>query len=556
MPENKRVFLEVNSSDIKIKELLGKDFLELTMRTVSSACPNRNGSWFTKEAQEKALATYNNKPVLGYFEGNDFVSHDGVWRNDPETGMQYWDTLGVKGERILGLIRSEDQKKVVYDEATGLYWTEITCALWTQYSYKQVKRLLHDAMKSKNGGGPVKNVSVEIDILDSEDAMVDGKMVEKINDYSLVGITILGSKNGVKVEPGIAGAGLSIRDFAAEQNYGAQCKSVMAAYALLSSEQKENQMEDNQDNEIKEAPVTDGAAPQGEGKNGEDPACESAGCGPCKEDEDGACPAEHEPEDELEHEPEHEPEDEPESEPDEEHCDCEWLSGKLNECQSFFKTCYDYYDKAEGVKGKKLIMATVNRMAKELTCLSGDLDAMSKKVCAEDYVDCDDDIGLEDELSEHCSCKNLYMQNKELQKQCDSLKSDCAAKQDECNLAKTECASQKEKYDAVKAEKDKLAHEIFMMNAKTVLSENESKLTKEDFAALCKSCESGDINSIDALKERIVFSVGKAVLDNKVTSSVFAAPVPSVPKIVHSEGAETSKNGSIWDRNGYNAVKR
>ena len=42
--------------------------------------------------------------------------------------MDYWDTLGTKGERILGLIRNDDEVKIVEDE-NGLSWVCLTCAL-------------------------------------------------------------------------------------------------------------------------------------------------------------------------------------------------------------------------------------------------------------------------------------------------------------------------------------------------------------------------------------------------------------------------------------------
>ena len=40
----KKLFLEADPNQVTLKKLLGKDFLELSMRTVSSANPNRNGS--------------------------------------------------------------------------------------------------------------------------------------------------------------------------------------------------------------------------------------------------------------------------------------------------------------------------------------------------------------------------------------------------------------------------------------------------------------------------------------------------------------------------------
>ena len=63
---NKKLVFDVDANQIKIKKLLKKDFLELSMKAISSANPNRNMSWFTPEAMEKALPTFYNKPILTF----------------------------------------------------------------------------------------------------------------------------------------------------------------------------------------------------------------------------------------------------------------------------------------------------------------------------------------------------------------------------------------------------------------------------------------------------------------------------------------------------------
>ena len=226
---DKKLSFAVDASQIDIKPLLQKEFLELTMKAISSANPNRNNSWFTEESLIKGAPTFKNKPILGYFENGDFVSHNGEWSSDPETNMDYWNTLDGKGERILGVIRSEDDVEVVKDEK-GLSWICLSCILWTQYSYKQVKRLLKDAKKAKENGGTTKNISVEVDITDYEE-LPNG--VIKINDFNLVGITILGSRNGVKVEPGIEDAELSVVDVMGKEYFAKQEKALRLAYEKL-----------------------------------------------------------------------------------------------------------------------------------------------------------------------------------------------------------------------------------------------------------------------------------------------------------------------------------
>ena len=224
---NKRLVLEVDADQIDLRKMLKKDFLELSMKAISSANPNVNGSWFTKESMERSLGTFVNKPVLGYFKNDDFVSHNGEWVYDPETDSDYFDTSN--GERILGLIRESDERKIEQG-SDGLWWVSFTCALWTQYSFKQVKKLIKDARRAKREGGPAKNVSVEVDILDYED-LPNGVM--KINEFNLIGVTILGSRNGVKVQPGIKDAGLSVVDVMGRELYAKQEKALRAAYEAL-----------------------------------------------------------------------------------------------------------------------------------------------------------------------------------------------------------------------------------------------------------------------------------------------------------------------------------
>lgn len=256
-----RLSFAIDATQIDYKPILDKEFLELKMRAISSANPNRNGSWFTRESMEASIGSFKNKPILGYFENGDFVSHDGEWKTDQETDMTYWDTLGQKGERILGVIRAEDEVKIVEDE-DGLSWVCLTCALWTQYSFKQVKKLLKDAIKAqKKGGNIAKNISVEVDITDYE-YMSNG--VLKINEFNLVGITILGSRNGRTVEPGIEDAGLSVVDIMGRDLYEKQTQGLRLAYEKLNSDpaqqvikEEESKVLMNEDNSAVGATQTD-----------------------------------------------------------------------------------------------------------------------------------------------------------------------------------------------------------------------------------------------------------------------------------------------------------
>lgn len=214
---------ELDSNQIRIRDILNdKNFLEIEIYAISDANPNRNKSHFTLESMQKGLETFNDKPILGFFnKQGDFESHNGRVAYDPEEQVNYWDNSN--GEQILGFIRQTDRKEIV--ERDGLHWICCTAMIYTQYNYKQVKRLLKDRKKK---------VSVEIAVLDSE--MVDG--IENIKEFDLKGITILGSRNGIQVKEGIEGAGLSILEVFDAARFSGQKQTIIQAYSQLEDDEK------------------------------------------------------------------------------------------------------------------------------------------------------------------------------------------------------------------------------------------------------------------------------------------------------------------------------
>lgn len=230
-------FFELNSDQIRVRDILGKKhFLEIEIFAISDENPNRNKSHFTLEAMKDGLESFKNKPILGFFNKGDFVSHQGRANYDPEYDLEYWDNSD--GEQILGFIRDEDQIEIV--ERNGLDWIRCTAMICTRYNYKQVKRLLKD--KSKK-------ISVEIDIVDQEKV----NDITQINKFELLGITILGSRNGVAVREGMEGAHLSILDLIESDRYNGQQQALMFEYSQLENNSKE------EDNLAKEDIGTKGA---------------------------------------------------------------------------------------------------------------------------------------------------------------------------------------------------------------------------------------------------------------------------------------------------------
>ena len=214
---------ELSSDQIRIRDILtDKNFLEVEIYAISDANPNRNKSHFTLESMKKGLESFNDKPILGFFnKQGDFESHNGRVSYDPEIQADYWDNSD--GEQILGFIRQTDRKEIV--ERDGLHWICCTALIWTQYNYKQVKKLLKDRKKK---------VSVEIAVLDSE--MVDG--IENIKEFDLKGITILGSRNGIQVKEGIEGARMSILEVFDAAKFSGQKQTIIQAYSQLEDDEE------------------------------------------------------------------------------------------------------------------------------------------------------------------------------------------------------------------------------------------------------------------------------------------------------------------------------
>lgn len=194
--ENSVMRFSLSPKQIKFRDVLNKEFVELEIYAISDADPNRNGSHFTLDSMKKAVenGSIKNKPIVGFFKNGDFTTHEGEADYDIELQKEFWNT--ERGERILGWIRESDPVELV--ERDGLHWIKFRCVLCVNYCYRQVKRLLKDRRKK---------VSVEITVHQSEkreDGIVD------LVDWTLNGTTILGSKNGKEVLEGIPGANLSI----------------------------------------------------------------------------------------------------------------------------------------------------------------------------------------------------------------------------------------------------------------------------------------------------------------------------------------------------------
>ena len=211
----KKLTFELSPEQLRIKTLLNKEFLAVDIMAISNIYPNRNKSYFTEDSMRNAIPTFYEKPILGAFDTlkEDYLGHNTSLIHD-EYGV-HEDTTGGRNEVPLGLVRSKDRVELI--EKDGLKWISLSAALWVNYSYRQVKKLL----KSKG-----KKVSVEVEVTKSH---VDNDGIEVIDEFSLMGITILGSD----YTEAIPNANISIPELEGTESYQMRKKSLTFAYQEL-----------------------------------------------------------------------------------------------------------------------------------------------------------------------------------------------------------------------------------------------------------------------------------------------------------------------------------
>ena len=224
----KRLRFDLSNKDLKLRETLDQDFLELEMYVINDDKPNRNYSHFTKKAMYNSIDTFYNKPVLGFFnlKKGDFEEHNSDLEWDEETEDLYWSYDAIDAEVPLGLVRESDEVEVV--EKNGKTWIKLTCAIWVKYNREQVKKLLKDRKKK---------VSVEVQVNDAHWEEVEGVgEIMFIDSFTFDGVTILGTHRGSSTEPvmeGIEGAHLSILEVAETELFSKQKMALSFAYQKL-----------------------------------------------------------------------------------------------------------------------------------------------------------------------------------------------------------------------------------------------------------------------------------------------------------------------------------
>lgn len=563
---NIRLSFAVDADSVSLKSILKKDFLELQMRAISSANPNLNGSWFTKEALLDAVDSCKNKPILGYFNADgDFESHNGVWRKDVETGLDYWDTKD--GEQVLGLIRDTDDIKVV-DGEDGLSWLCLSCALWTQYNFKQVKRLIKDAKKAKETGGVTKNISVEIDILEGEK---QDNGVYRIDKFKLAGITILGSRKGKQVLPGIAGAALSIPEIIGSDFYAKQESAIRAAYARLDDNTTDDgnnkgdvlEMNDKLNNV---QPITDiQPNPENPEENAlitqseDGEVCPECGKNPCECEKDskqecGQCAdkCEEGDEDDEDEGDDHEGDKGGEGKPEDEYDagepnpdeikDIAWLVNNLTYGFSEIDCSIHYYEflmenYPEKAPHGDYIISVLKRMRNYYTKIEGTVGGLLAKIAGEIT-----------EADEQYEAKLVKYENvEELIENYEKEISDNATLTETNGNLKASVDTYEKENSELKGRLDKYAHEEFMAQVDALMK--SVQLDEKVSKAIYEACNNGSLHTYDEVKTKVALAVFEAQqsTENIPQNKSLQSPVitPDTQAAFEAK-AETSQRRDSW----------
>lgn len=227
--QNKKSFV-LDSKSLKIKEVLNQDFLAIEIYAISEG-ETRNPCGFTLDSMEKAIPTFYNKFILGYFnvtnnsaQEGEFEEHNSDIRYDKDLDEFYWSYTDPSAEKALGLIRESDSVEIV--EYKGKKWIKLTAVILTKYNREAVKHLLKSRSKRK--------VSVEITVVKSH---MEGD-IEWIDEFILDGITILGNRRNsiVPCEEGIEGASLRVLDFLKTDVFSKQRAALSFAYKELDTQ--------------------------------------------------------------------------------------------------------------------------------------------------------------------------------------------------------------------------------------------------------------------------------------------------------------------------------
>lgn len=163
---------------------------------------NLNRSYITKSAQESALKSFLNRPILGYIhevDGQDeFYSHN---MHEDEDGNIIYDEIPV------GIIPESADPHLEYVEEFDKEYVIVKGYLFDDYT--KASEILNREKEC--------DVSVELCI--REMSFNNDENALQLDDFYYSGVTILGKdEDGIDVEPGMAHSNITLADFSSDNN--------------------------------------------------------------------------------------------------------------------------------------------------------------------------------------------------------------------------------------------------------------------------------------------------------------------------------------------------
>lgn len=195
-------FGEINTSDTST--------MGLTPCTLQ-ACHtelNKNHSFIEDSVMQNALASFSNRPILGYVHQLDDESWD-FWDHRMEVEEDGDEARVEYLERPIGVIPESCNAHLEYDEDHKKNYVVVNGYIYDDYGNRAL-----DIIKENDG-----KVSVSVELAINSMSYNAKENYLNIEDFTFMGVTCLGkTPNGTVVQPGMEGSNLKLDNFSAKQN--------------------------------------------------------------------------------------------------------------------------------------------------------------------------------------------------------------------------------------------------------------------------------------------------------------------------------------------------
>lgn len=169
---------------------------------------NRNHSFIEDSVMQNALASFSNRPILGYVHQLDDESWD-FWDHRMEI-EEDGDKARVEYlERPIGVIPESCNAHLEYDEDYKKNYVVVNGYIYDDYGNRAL-----DIIKENDG-----KVSVSVELAINSMSYNAKENYLNIEDFTFMGVTCLGKMpDGTVVQPGMEGSNLKLDNFSAKQN--------------------------------------------------------------------------------------------------------------------------------------------------------------------------------------------------------------------------------------------------------------------------------------------------------------------------------------------------